>query len=222
MAYINLAEVTKKTQINTTDRIAIWPSAVTSSENLQHTTVVDFTSYINTAASATFVRQNILSAKGDLYVGTASASVGLLNVGTNDRVLMVDTSTSTGLKWGQITASSIEDNVITYNKLKPLEVGTTISGTPASLDFSGPGLRTHTLAAATSSVTYTGTNYGAGSVLTIRVVNSTSKVDLNFPAGWKFVGFKPSLILPNKTAILSVTSFGTTEADCVAAWAVEI
>lgn len=95
--------------------------------------------------------------------------------------------------------------------------------TPASdtiaLNFSGDtGLYTRT---ATGTVTFTGSNYRAGSIKTVRVVAGGSNRTLSFPANWVFVGTKPTSILANKTGMLSVTSFGTTEADCVAAWTVQ-
>lgn len=41
-----------------------------------------------------------IDAKGDLLVGTADNTIGRLAVGTNNQVLMADSSTTTGLKWG--------------------------------------------------------------------------------------------------------------------------
>jgi hypothetical protein len=40
-----------------------------------------------------------IDAKGDLLAGTADNTIGRLAVGTNDQVLVADSSTSTGLKW---------------------------------------------------------------------------------------------------------------------------
>lgn len=85
------------------------------------------------------------------------------------------------------------------------------------IDFSGATLRTQ--GALTGDVTYTGSSYSAGSSVTIRVKNGSTERTLTFPAGWVFVGAKPTSITANKTAILTITSFGTTEADCVVAWA---
>ena len=44
-----------------------------------------------------------IDAKGDLLVGTANNTVAKLATGTNDQVLVVDTSTATGLKWSTPT-----------------------------------------------------------------------------------------------------------------------
>jgi len=48
---------------------------------------------------------NTIDAKGDLLVGTANNVVARLAVGTNNYVLMVDSSTATGLKWALIPPS---------------------------------------------------------------------------------------------------------------------
>ena len=78
-----------------------------------------------------------------------------------------------------------------------------------------------TQGALTGNITYTGSSYAPGSSVTIRVTNGSTQRNVTFPTGWLFVGEKPTNIAANKTAILTVTSFGTTEADCVAAWAVQ-
>jgi len=48
---------------------------------------------------------NTINAKGDMLVGTADNTVGLLSVGSAGYVLMVDSSTATGLKWAAIPPS---------------------------------------------------------------------------------------------------------------------
>jgi hypothetical protein len=49
---------------------------------------------------------NTINAKGDLLVGTADNTISRLAVGgTNNFVLMVDSSTATGVKWAAIPPS---------------------------------------------------------------------------------------------------------------------
>jgi hypothetical protein len=93
-----------------------------------------------------------------------------------------------------------------------------VTGT-IDIDFSGALLQTQ--GALTGDITYTGSNYAAGSSVTIRVVGGASSQTVTFPSGWVFVGTAPTTLDAGKTAILTVTSFGTTEANCVAAWAAE-
>ena len=48
---------------------------------------------------------NTVNAKGDILVGTADNAVGVLALGTGGYVLMVDSSTATGVKWAAIPPS---------------------------------------------------------------------------------------------------------------------
>jgi hypothetical protein len=47
-----------------------------------------------------FIPQAVISAKGDLIVGTANDTAGILFAGTNGQVLKANSSTTTGLEWG--------------------------------------------------------------------------------------------------------------------------
>ena len=100
------------------------------------------------------------------------------------------------------------------------DIGLTTSNSDSiALNFSSEtGLYTRSAA---GTVTITASNYRAGSIKTVRIVAGGSSRTLNFPTNWVFVGTKPTTISANKTGMLTVTSFGTTEADCVAAWTVQ-
>lgn len=74
---------------------------------------------------------------------------------------------------------------------------------------------------ATGTVTFTGSSYTAGKSASVRIVAGGSQRTLTFPAGWVFVAVKPANVAANKTAVLAVTSFGTTEANVVAAYSVQ-
>lgn len=74
---------------------------------------------------------------------------------------------------------------------------------------------------ADGNVSFTGSLYSPGRSVTVRVVAGASQRTLTFPADWKFVSFKPSVIAANKVGVLATTSFGSSESDVVAAWAVE-
>lgn len=92
-----------------------------------------------------------------------------------------------------------------------------ISTTTTALDFSGDQVQTISISAAT---TFTTSNLAVGKSKTIKITTDGTLRTLTFPA-WKFVGTKPTDQAASKVGILTLTSFGTTDADCVAAYAVE-
>lgn len=73
----------------------------------------------------------------------------------------------------------------------------------------------------TGDLTFTTSNLATGRTVVIRIIADASQRTLTFPAGWKFLGTKPANIAASKTGVLSLTFFGTTDADCVAAWGVQ-
>jgi hypothetical protein len=103
------------------------------------------------------------------------------------------------------------------------DIDVTSSTNPGTFDFnfsSGTGLFT---ISTNGSLTFTGSNYKAGGIKTARIANSTaSSQTLTFPANWKFVGIKPTLINANKIGILTLTSFTTSDTGCVAAYIEEL
>jgi hypothetical protein len=118
---------------------------------------------------------------------------------------------------GTVTAGNILAAIITANNY---DIGlTTLNSDSIALNFSAEtGLYTRSAA---GTITFTASNYRAGAIKTVRIIPGASSRTLNFPANWVFVGSKPPNVAANKTGMLTVTSFGTTEADCVAAWAVQ-
>jgi hypothetical protein len=72
------------------------------------------------------------------------------------------------------------------------------------------------------NVVFSGSGYLFGAYVIVRIVCDGTNRTLGFPSGWKFVGSAaPASINANKTALLQVWSFGTTEADVVAQYIVE-
>lgn len=74
------------------------------------------------------IQPTIVDAKGDLIAATAADTVARLAVGTNDQVLIADSSTATGLKWG--TPSSGGMTLISTTTLTGTSV--TLSSIPAT------------------------------------------------------------------------------------------
>jgi len=73
----------------------------------------------------------------------------------------------------------------------------------------------------TGALTLTTSNRASGRTVTLRLICDATGRTLTFPAGWVFVGTKPSTIAASKTAVLSLTFFGTADTDCVAAYGVQ-
>ena len=65
----------------------------------------DIETFVNTTPGV--VQKDIVDAKGDLIVATASDAVARLAVGTNTYVLVADSSEATGLKWAAATAGTV-------------------------------------------------------------------------------------------------------------------
>lgn len=85
-----------------------------------------------------------------------------------------------------------------------------------NLDFTGTGYRTQIL---TGDVTYTTSNLVPGKTTTVKLKAGASPRQLAFPAQWAFISEIPTELPADQTGVLTITSFGTTDDDCVAAWA---
>lgn len=91
--------------------------------------------------------------------------------------------------------------------------------TSVELDFAGADFQSVTLAGV---IEFTTSNLAAGRSKTIRIIGDGSERALTFPAGWIFVGAAaPATLAANKTSVLTMTSFSTTDADVVAAYTAE-
>jgi hypothetical protein len=72
------------------------------------------------------------------------------------------------------------------------------------------------------NLTLTASGHGYGRYILMRIVCDGSLRTLTFPVGWKFVGSAtPANIAANKTGLLQIWCFGTTDADVVVKWDVE-
>lgn len=88
-----------------------------------------------------------------------------------------------------------------------------------NLDFNGFGGKRIAL---TGNTSFTSGAFGFGKQMIVRVVCDTSTRTLVWPAAWKWVGAAaPANIAANKTGLLQLWCFGTSEGDVVARWLVE-
>lgn len=79
-------------------------------------------------------------------------------------------------------------------------------------------IRTHAI---TGNITYTTSNLADGREVTIIITCDATARTFTFPAGWVFVGAKPTGIAISKKAVLTLTATSTTDASVVAAYAVQ-
>ena len=73
----------------------------------------------------------------------------------------------------------------------------------------------------TGDLTFTTSNRANGRAVVLRLLSDASQRTFTFPGDWVFVSTKPASIAASKSAVLSLTFFGTTDADCIAAYAVQ-
>jgi hypothetical protein len=81
-------------------------------------------------ASATYIKKTLADAKGDILVGSANDVVTNHGVGTNNQVLIADSGTGTGLRWGDAL-------LYTYIDAKGDLITGTANDTPARLPIGG-------------------------------------------------------------------------------------
>ena len=168
--------------------------------NTSSTNAVTTTSHTH---AVTFPVTSVAGRTGAITLAAADVS-GVVDTSTNQTVAGVKTFSARTVLEGQIETTP------------GTNLGTT--GT-LTLDFSGASLlSTGTL---TGNITFASSNLAAGRSVTVRVVNGTTLRTVGVPTDWVFVGSKPEDIAASKTGVLTATSFGTTNADVVAAWAVQ-
>jgi hypothetical protein len=106
-----------------------------------------------------------------------------------------------------VSSSQVTSSTLTYTATTNLDLSV-LSGTHQTLSLTG-------------GVTFTTSNLAAGRSVVVRILCDGTPRSLGFPS-WKFVGLTgPTGIAASKTGILSLSSFGTGDTNCVAAYAVE-
>jgi hypothetical protein len=104
-------------------------------------------------------------------------------------------------------------------------IGNNFLVTPTTLTFAATTDIDMTLAgdrtlALTGDITFTTSNRAAGRGIKIKILADGSTRNFTFPA-WIFLGTAPTSIAANKTAILSIQAYSTTDASIVAAYSVQ-
>lgn len=150
----------------------------------------------------------ILKGSSGAFVA-ATAGTDYLAPGGNGSAL-------TGLTQSQISGLTTGSEPTFSNVIVTASTLTYASTT--AIDFSADGNQTLTLA---GDVTITTSNLAAGRSKTIRLIASGGSRAITWPS-WVPVGAAlPASLASGKTAILTATSFGTTDANVVAAYAAQ-
>ena len=95
--------------VRTTDYTASNGSSITSLAALAASDILEVITF-TAFELADSIARSLFDAKGDILVATSADTPGKLTVGTNGYFLKADSSTATGLNWGEVDLSSIEDN----------------------------------------------------------------------------------------------------------------
>lgn len=80
--------------------------------------------WANATQSTTVANDTIFDAKGDLPVGTGADTAAKLPAGSNGQILCVDSTTATGLKWGNPSQATTVANDTIFDVKGDLPVGT--------------------------------------------------------------------------------------------------
>jgi hypothetical protein len=158
------------------------------------------------------------------YVGRVHASTGTIVVSVSAPEVATDITydaatrevrSSTGTDATLPLVSTSSAGLRAATSFSTITYGATVALNLASLDAQ---YRTISL---TGNLELTTSNLANGRTLVLRLVNDATQRNLTFPTDWKFLGTKPANIAVSKTAVLSITAFGTTNADVVAAYTVQ-
>ena len=181
---------------------------------------------LGTPASAILTNATGLPVSGITASTSTALGVGSVELGhATDTTLARASSGVVTIEGVNIVTTSSTDTLTNKTLTTPTMSTPTITGTPitapsvttTALDFGSDQLQTISISANT---TFTTTGLESGKSKTIKITTDGTLRTLTFPA-WKFVGSKPANQAASKIGILTLTSFGTTDAECVAAYAVE-
>lgn len=116
----------------------------------------------------------------------------------------------------------IPAGIVAYIEEEDLTTSTIPYNSTIFLDLRGTDYQSVNL---DGDITFATQHHRPGRTIVIRIRNLSGTVSRNisFPSSWIFLGSmgKPSSIAPSRTGILSITSFDFSDADIIAAWAVQ-
>ena len=157
--------------------------AHTAGATVKHVLTSSDLIYFNTA-----IQPDTLTAKGDIYAASASATVGRVAVGTNGQVLTADSTQTRGLAWTTVSSTPRIGQIVTATTTN----STAATGGAGYVDVSGlsvtitPTLSTSKIMIVTSFIILgSGTAYQTGLVQLLRGATSLTATSLGtyYPGG---------------------------------------
>jgi len=144
---------------------------------------------------------NPMTSVGDIIVGGTAGAAARLAIGATNTILNVASGTPAWTNTPTLSNLIFSSTALSY-------------AASVAIDFNSTGLQTISL---TGNITFTTSNRGAGKSVTVEIVCDGTQRTLTFPA-WVWLGVAPSAITASKTAILTLTCFGSNDTDVVAAY----
>jgi hypothetical protein len=159
-----------------------------------------------------------------LYAGSGNA---LSWIGANGYIRTFDGTANTANRSYTLqdktgTIAHVDDITATQAGALPVTFNSNTITYAATVDLDMSALNgAYRTISLTGNLTLTTSNRAAGRSVVLRLICDATTRTLTFPTDWKFVGTKPANIAASKTAILSLSFFGTADTDGVAAYAVQ-
>ena len=197
-------------------------TATASGSRIEFHTTLNGTDGSTTLGGATTERMRITNG-GLVGVGTATPNERLTVNGSLS--LAEGTAPSATANFGKFYALStdsrpyfLDDGGQAYNLT--LDRFNTLTPAASVAIDTNPSLPVFNSLAISQNTTFTTSNLGNGRSASIRISNSTaSSYTLTWPGTWTWLGTgAPTSIAANTTGYLSITAYGATDANVVAAW----
>jgi hypothetical protein len=176
----------------------------------QDNTNLFFDDATNSLGIRTATPNEALTVNGVVSIGEGSAPTATAAFGK----LWADSAADARPYWTDDTGQAFNLTLDRFNTLTPA-ASVAIDADPALPVFNSLSLDQNT--------TFTTANLGNGRSASVRVVCDGTTRNLFFPAGWTWLGsgVPPTSLAANDVGYLSITAYGATDADVVAAWSYE-
>lgn len=177
--------------------------------------------------SAVLVLEGTVNANQAFVNTNTSITIGSTNITFVQFSGLADITAGTGLQKSGNTLSVDSTVVVTTgaqtvdgkSHTGQVRIENAIATTTTALDMSSNEIQTISLS---GNTTFTTSNRATGRTKMVKILCDGTGRTLTWPAGWIFVGAAaPTSIAANKTAILTITCFGSNDSDIVAGYAVQ-